>query len=153
MTSTIKVAEFATLAGRTLDVSPWLEITQERVDLFADATNDHQFIHVDQEQAAKTPFRGTIAHGFLTVSLISFLIAEKTIRPEGLVMGLNYGSDKVRFLQPVRMGERIRAHQKILEVHQKSPTNWLLKTQVSIEIENQEKPALIAEFLVMYIVK
>lgn len=153
MTSTIKIAEFSTLAGRELEVSPWLEITQERVNLFADATNDHQFIHVDQEQAAKTPFRGTIAHGFLTLSLVSFLIAEKSIRPEGLVMGLNYGSDKVRFLQPVRMGERIRAHQKILEVHQKNPTNWLLKTLVTIEIENQEKPALIAEFLVMYIVK
>ena len=153
MTRTIKAAELPTLAGRELEASSWLEITQERVNLFADATNDHQFIHVDQEQAAKTPFRGTIAHGFLTLSLVSFLIAENTVQPEGLVMGLNYGSDKVRFLQPVRMGERIRAHQKILEVHQKSATNWLLKTLVSIEIENQDKPALVAEFLAMYIVK
>jgi acyl dehydratase len=153
MTDTIKVAELTTLAGRELEVSSWLEITQERVNQFADATNDHQFIHVDEEKAAKTPFGGTIAHGFLTLSLVSFLTEEKTIRPEGLVMGLNYGSDKVRFLQPVRVGQRIRAHQKILEVTEKSSTNWLFKILVSIEIEDNEKPALIAEILFMYMVR
>jgi len=153
MTNTIKVSELPSLAGRELEASSWLEITQERINQFADATNDHQFIHVDPKQAANTPFGGTIAHGFLTLSLISYLSAETAIYPEGLVMGLNYGSDKVRFLQPVRVGQRIRAHQKILQVDEKSRTNWLFKTLVTIEIENQEKPALIAEFLAMYIIK
>jgi len=153
MTHSIKVAEFPTLIGQDLEASSWLEITQERINQFADATNDHQFIHVDPEQAAKTPFGGTIAHGFLTLSLVSYLTADTAILPEGLVMGLNYGSDKVRFLQPVRAGQRIRAHQKILEVDEKSHTNWLIKTLVSVEIENINKPALIAEFLVMYIIK
>ncbi len=149
----MKAIELPTLAGQELEVSSWLEITQERVNQFADVSNDHQFIHVDSEKAAKTPFRGTIAHGFLILSLISYLTAEKVIQPEGLIMGINYGMDKVRFLQPVRMGQRIRAHQKVLEVTEKSHTKWLFKTRVTIEIENSEKPALIAEFLAMYIVK
>lgn len=153
MADNIKVADLTTLAGRELDPSSWLEITQERVNQFADSTNDHQFIHVDEEMAAKTPFGGTIAHGFLILSLIAFLTEEKMIRPEGLVMGLNYGSDKVRFLQPVRVGQRIRAHQRILEVTEKSSTNWLFKILVSIEIEDSEKPALSAEVLFMYIVR
>ena len=130
-----------------------MEITQERINQFADATNDHQFIHVDPERAAQTPFGGPIAHGFLTLSLISHLTSETSVKPEGLVMGINYGSDKVRFLQPVRVGSRIRAQQKILEATEKNPGQWLIKTAVTIEIENSEKPALIAEFLAMLIVR
>lgn len=152
MNQIVSISEFAALEGRELEASSWLEISQQRVDKFADATNDHQFIHVDPVRAAETPFGGTIAHGFLTLSLVSYLIAEKAVYPEGLAMGLNYGSDKVRFLQPVRVGQRIRAHQKVLSVTQKSPGNWLIKTQVSVEIENSIKPALIAEIMALYIV-
>jgi len=153
MSETIKAADLTGLAGRELEPSSWLEITQERINRFADATNDHQFIHVDPEKAAKTPFGGPIAHGFLTLSMIPYLTSETSIKPEGLVMGLNYGSDKVRFLQPVRVGSRIRALQKLLEVNEKNPGQWLIKTSVTIEIENVEKPALIAEFLAMLIVR
>jgi len=153
MSLTIKATDFPTFVGKDLEPSSWMEITQQRVNQFADATNDHQFIHVDPEKAAQTPFGGPIAHGFLTLSLISHLTAEKSLKPEGLIMGINYGSDKVRFLHPVRVGSRIRAQQKILEVSEKNPGQWLIKTAVTIEIENVEKPALIAEFLAMLIVK
>jgi len=153
MPETINATDFPKLVGKELEPSSWMEITQQRVNQFADATNDHQFIHVDPEKAALTPFGGPIAHGFLTLSLISCLTAENSVKPEGLVMGINYGSDKVRFLQPVRVGSRIRAQQKILAVTEKNPGQWLIKTAVTIEIENAEKPALIAEFLAMLVVK
>jgi acyl dehydratase len=153
MSDTLKASDLPGLVGKELETSSWMEVTQERVNQFADATNDHQFIHVDPEKAAQTPFGGTIAHGFLTLSLTVGLLEESALRPEGLIMGLNYGSDKVRFLQPVRVGSRIRAHQKILEVTEKHPGQWLIKTAVTIEIENVEKPAMIAETLGMLIVK
>ena len=153
MSETIKAANLTTLIGQDLEPSSWLEITQERVNQFADATNDHQFIHVDPEKAAQTPFGGPIAHGFLTLSLVPFLTGEKSKPIDGLVMGINYGSDKVRFLQAVRVGSRIRAQQKILEVTEKRPGQWLTRTLVTIEIENEQKPALIAENLAMMIVK
>jgi len=153
MTETIKASELPSLVGQELEPSSWLEITQERVNQFADATNDHQFIHVDPEKAAQTPFRGTIAHGFLTLSLVPCLTTEKAKEIEGVVMGINYGSDKVRFLNPVRVGSRIRARQVLLEATEKSPGQWLTKTAVTIEIENQQKPAMIAETLGMVIVR
>jgi acyl dehydratase len=153
MSETIKAQELPSLVGKEMEPSSWLEITQERVNHFADATNDHQFIHVDEEKAAQTPFRGTIAHGFLTLSLVSFLTEETSRKVEGTVMGINYGSDKVRFLQPVRVGSRIRAHQVLLEAVEKNPGQWLTKTAVTIEIEHQEKPAMVAEFLAMLIVR
>ena len=153
MVEAIKADEFATLVGRALEPSPWLEITQERVNQFADATNDHQFIHVDLEKARRTPFGGTIAHGFLSLSLLSYLNAQNGIVPEGLVMGINYGSDKVRFLAPVSVGKRIRSRQKILEVTEKKPGQWLIKTDISVEIEGEDTPALVAEILSMYVVQ
>jgi acyl dehydratase len=149
MTQPIPAAELPTLVGRELEPSPWLEITQERVDRFADATNDHQFIHVDEERAAATPFGGTIAHGFLSLSLLSYLNAQSAVRPDNLVMGINYGSDKVRYLMPVRVGKRIRSHQKVLEVTEKEPGRWLMRTAVTVEIEGEETPALVAEILSM----
>ena len=152
MAQTIPASELATLAGRELEPSPWLEITQERVDRFADATNDHQFIHVDEERAAATPFGGTIAHGFLSLSLLSYLNAQSAIVPDNLVMGINYGSDKVRYLMPVRVGKRIRSRQKVLEVTEKEPGRWLLRTAVTVEIEGEETPALVAEILSMMVV-
>lgn len=149
---TIATKDMPSLVGTELEPSPWLEITQERVDQFADATNDHQFIHVDPEKAAKTPFGGPIAHGFLSLSLLSYLNEQVAIFPENLVMGVNYGSDKVRYLMPVRVGKRIRSRQKILEVAEKKPGQWLMKTAVTVEIEDEETPALVAEILSMMIV-
>ena len=142
-----------TLIGKELEPSDWLEMTQERIDQFADATNDHQFIHVDKEKAAQTPFGGTVAHGFLTLSLLSYLMAQNTFAPEGMAMGLNYGSDKVRYLAPVKVGQRIRARQKILEAAEKRPGQWLCKIAVTVEIDGESVPALIAEILTMYIIK
>lgn len=151
MTNAVPVSELAGLIGTEFEPSDWLEITQERVDQFADATNDHQFIHVDAEAAAKTPFGGTIAHGFLTLSLISYFSYESGFEVEGAVMGLNYGSDRVRYLAPVPVGGRVRARTKLLEVSEKKPGQWLLKTEVTIEIEGNETPALVAEILGLYI--
>jgi acyl dehydratase len=153
MSEAFKASDFPTLIGTDLEPSSWMEITQERVNQFADATNDHQFIHVEPEKAAQTPFGGPIAHGFLTLSLTVCLTEENALKPEGLIMGINYGSDKVRFIQPVRVGSRIRAHQKILDATEKHPGQWLIKTAVTIEIENIEKPAMIAETLSMLVVK
>lgn len=153
MTKTIAASDLPTLVGTELEPSSWLEITQERINLFADATDDHQFIHVDPERAAKTPFGGTIAHGFLTLSMLPFLSLESAILPEGLVMGVNYGSDKVRFLQPVRAGKRIRACQKVLDVTEKKPGHWLIKNALTVEIEDEKVPALIAEILSMYVIE
>jgi acyl dehydratase len=147
----IKAQDLPTLVGTELEPSDWFEITQPRVNQFADATNDHQFIHVKPLRAKFTPFRGTIAHGFLVLSMISHLAQQNAVRPDGLKMALNYGSDKVRFLKPVRVGKRIRARQKIIDVTEKKPHHWLVKTEITIDIENEEKPALIAEMLAMYI--
>ncbi len=152
MPETIKAADLPTLVGKELEPSPWFEITQERVNQFADATNDHQYIHVDEAKAAKTPFGGTIAHGFLSLSLLPYLNSQSAVVPENLVMGINYGSDKVRYLTPVRVGKRIRTLQKILDVTEKNPGQWLLKTAVTVEIEGEPKPALIAETLSMMVV-
>ncbi|MDH3747173.1 MAG: MaoC family dehydratase [Gammaproteobacteria bacterium] len=152
MTETIKPDDLPSLIGRELEPSPWIEITQERVNQFADATNDHQFIHVDPEKAAQTPFGGPIAHGFLSLSLLSYLTAQNAIVPDNLVMGINYGSDKVRYLMPVRVGKRIRSRQKVLEVTEKKPGQWLIKNAVTVEIEDEETPALVAEILSMMVV-
>jgi acyl dehydratase len=152
MTQTIKAEELPGLVGKELEPSPWLEITQERVNQFAEATNDFQFIHVDPEKAAQTPFGGPIAHGFLSLSLLSYLNAQNAIVPENMVMGINYGSDKVRYLMPVRVGKRIRSKQTVLEVSEKSPGQWLIKNAVTVEIEGEEKPALVAEILSMMVV-
>lgn len=153
MTDPISLRAFAGLAGMELPPSPWLEITQARIDQFADATNDHQFIHTDPERARKTPFGGTIAHGFLTLSLLSDLLGACWPVPEGLVMGLNYGSDKVRYLAPVKCGQRIRARGIITDVDEKRPGQWLVKTKVTIDIEGESAPALIAEILSMFVIE
>ena len=151
MKKTIKAEDLPGLVGTELEPSPWIEITQERVNQFAEATNDHQFIHVDPEKAAQTPFGGPIAHGFLSLSLLSYLNAQSAVVPENLLMGINYGSDKVRYLMPVRVGKRIRSRQTVLEVTEKQPGQWLLKTAVTVEIEGEETPALVAEILSMMV--
>ena len=152
MTGYVKPADIPGLLGVDLDPSAWIEITQDRVNEYADATNDHQFIHVDLEEAKESPFGGTIAHGFLTLSLLTFLLSEHLVVPEDTAVTLNYGSDKVRFLKPVAVGQRIRAKQQLLEANEKKPGQWLMKMNVTIEIEAEETPALIAEILFMHIV-
>lgn len=153
MVQTITTAEFALLAGKELEPSGWLEITQERINQFADATNDHQFIHTDPVKARQTPFGSTIAHGYMTLSLLSYLLAQNTVSPAGTAMALNYGSDKVRYLAPVKAGQRVRARQKIMEIAEKRPGQWLCKIAVTVEIDGETTPALIAEILTMYISK
>lgn len=151
MKTSITAKDLPSLVGSELESSDWFEITQAQVNQFADATHDHQFIHVKPLRATFTPFRGTIAHGFLVLSMISHLAQQNAVRPDGLKMALNYGSDKVRFLTPVRVGKRIRARQRIIDVTEKKPGHWLVKTEITIDIEKEDKPALIAEMLAMYI--
>ncbi len=143
--------EMVNAIGTKYEPGEWIEVTQDRINAFADCTEDHQFIHVDLEKAAQTPFGGTIAHGFLTLSLLSKLIEGNGVVPENTVMGLNYGFDKVRFLAPVRAGKRVRAHVEVLNVERKDDNRFLIKNGISIEIEGEEKPALVAEWLSMVI--
>lgn len=139
--------------GEEIGVSDWHTITQEDVNTFADVTRDHQYIHIDEEKAAQTPFGGTIAHGFLTLSMLSYF-AENGAGAgfENAKMGVNYGFDKVRFIHPVRVGSRVRARSILMSVEEKSPGQFLLRKGVTVEIEGVEKPALISEWLVMQIV-
>ncbi|MDH3374815.1 MAG: MaoC family dehydratase [Gammaproteobacteria bacterium] len=153
MTRYVSAAELQDLVGTELEPSEWLEISQDRVNEFADATNDHQFIHVDLERAKASPFGGTIAHGFLTLSLLTHLLSEPMVVPKNTAMTINYGSDKVRFLKPVAVGQRVRAKQQLVKVNEKKPGQWLLKTSVNVEIEGEETPALIAEILFMHFVE
>ena len=138
------------LAARTGEerVSDWVEVTQAMIDTFAEATGDHQFIHVDPTKAAMTPFGGTIAHGFLTLSLMP-LLSQKTPQPriEGVKMGVNYGGNKVRFLTPVRSGKRVRGRYKTLELAEKRPGQWQQTVEFTVEIEGESKPAMIAEWI------
>ena len=143
--------EMVNAAGTRFEPGEWVEISQERINAFADCTEDHQFIHVDQEKAAQTPFGGTIAHGFLTLSLLSKMVESNGIYPENLVMGINYGFDKIRFLTPVRAGKRVRAHVTITDVDRKDDNRFLVKQSVSVEIEGEENPALVADWLSMVI--
>jgi acyl dehydratase len=152
MTRYVSASELPGLVGTELDASDWMKITQDRVNEFADATNDRQFIHVDLEKAKASPFGGTIAHGFLTLSLLTHLLAEHMALPENTALTINYGSDKVRFLKPVAVGQRIRAKQQLLEATEKKPGHWLMKMSVTVEIEGEQTPALIAEILFMHIV-
>jgi acyl dehydratase len=137
--------------NKPMDATEWVKIDQDRINGFADVTMDHQFIHVDEKAAAQTPFGTTIAHGYLTLSMISHFLGECGIGPENALMAINYGSDKVRFLQPVPVNSEIRARSTLLEVSDKAPGQLLTKTSVSIEIRGQEKPALVAEILSLFI--
>ncbi len=140
--------------GREMGVSDWFQIDQKRIDAFADATLDHQFIHVNPEQAKETPFGSTIAHGYLTLSLLPYLQATmpEHIIPKGLKMGMNYGFDRLRFMAPVKVGQRIRASATLTEAAEKRAGQWLLTYEYKIEIENEDKPALVAQWLLMYFV-
>ncbi len=143
---------FQTDIGTDEGTGDWFEITQEQVDQFADVTHDHQFIHVDPERAAATPFGGTIAHGFLTLSMLTHLAAGASAAPpdpakyEGILMGINYGFNKVRFVSPVKVGARIRARAVTSNVELKG-TMVEVTRNFTVEIEGEEKPALVAEWL------
>ena len=145
--------DIAAKVGEPLGTSEWVEISQERIDQFAEATGDHQFIHVNPEMAKMTPFGGTIAHGFLTLSMIPYLSANSDIpRPDGVKMGVNYGGNKTRFINPVRSGKRIRGHWKLLELEEKRPGQWQQVHEITIEIEGEDKPALITEWIMQFVV-
>lgn len=140
--------ELQAKAGETIGTSEWLLVDQEMIDKFADATGDHQFIHVNPDMAKMTPFGGTIAHGFLTLSLIPVLTEKSDIRrPDGIKMALNYGGNRVRFLKPVRSGKRVRAHFKLLEMEEKKPNQWQQTVEITLEIEGEEKPGYVAEWI------
>jgi acyl dehydratase len=149
---TYTTEEMLALPGTKFEPGACFEVDQSRINAFADCTLDHQFIHIDEEKAKATPFGGTIAHGFLTLSLLVKLCEEATVAHENTVMGVNYGFDKVRFLAPVRAGKRVRAHVEIAEVDQKDANRFLVKQNISVEIEGEETPALIAEWLSMIFV-
>ena len=146
--ATITAQERSQQVGDEL-VSDWVTVSQEMIDKFADATGDHQFIHIDPEKAKLTPFGGTVAHGFLTLSLIPLLASRLIDAPtiEGVKMGVNYGGNKVRFIQPVRSGRRVRGRFVLSEFSEKRPGQWQQVNEITIEIEGEDKPAMIAEWI------
>jgi acyl dehydratase len=139
------VDELRAAVGSTLGVSDWVTVDQSHVDTFADATGDHQWIHVDRERAKAGPFGTTIAHGFLTLSLLPVLVAQ-TFQVEGTKMGVNYGLNKVRFTSPVPVGSKVRASAELADVTDVEG-GVQLTTKVTVEIEGSERPALVAEWL------
>lgn len=141
------LAEIRDRIGQEVGVSSWLTMDQQRINEFADATEDRQFIHTDPEAAARTPFGGTIGHGFLTLSMLSRMAAEAMLVPDSIKMAVNYGLDRVRFIAPVRSGRRIRGRFRLDSVDEKAPGQLLLRHTVTVEIEGEEKPALTAEWL------
>jgi acyl dehydratase len=143
--------EMVNAVGTKFEPSAWIEVTQERINAFADCTEDHQFIHIDEEKAAQTPFGGTIAHGFLTLSLLPRMVEGNGVIPENVVMGINYGFDKVRFLAPVRAGKRVRANVEVTGVERKDDNRFLIRQAVSVEIEGEDTPALVADWLSMVV--
>ncbi|MBX8489695.1 MaoC family dehydratase [Pseudomonas cichorii] len=145
----VPATELKNYIGKELGRSEWLTIDQERINLFAEATGDFQFIHVDPVKAAKTPFGGTIAHGLLSLSLIPKLMGDLLVMPEGLKMVVNYGLDSVRFVQPVKVDSRVRLKVELTDVTEKKPGQWLLKATATMEIDGQEKPAFVAEPLTL----
>jgi acyl dehydratase len=135
------------MVGRPVGVSDWIEVSQDRIAEFAEATEDRQFIHLDPDAAAQTPFGGTIAHGFLSLSLLSRMAADAMLVPDTTRMAVNYGLDRVRFLAPVKSGKRVRGHFTLTGADEKAPGQLLLNHQVTVEIEGEDKPALTAQWL------
>jgi acyl dehydratase len=135
--------------GTEIGASAWILVDQDAINRFAEVTQDHQFIHVDPEAAAKTPFGGTIAHGFLTLSLLSRMAADVLLVPEATRMGVNYGFEKVRFLAPVRAGKRVRGRFTLASAEEKRPGQYQFVHNVTVEIEGEEKPALIADWIAL----
>jgi len=152
--SKISIQDFQAKAGKWEAKSPWVEISQELINTFADATHDHQFIHMDDDRAKEeTPFGGTIAHGFLSLSLLSKFISDVIPQIENKEMVINYGFEKIRFLNPVPSGSRLRGHIKLIECNERKTREYLSKYDISVEIENIEKPALVCEWLGLTVLK
>jgi acyl dehydratase len=146
------LAEIRSRVGKEIGLSSWLTVDQSRIDAFAEATEDRQFIHVDPDAAAATPFGGTIAHGFLTLSLLSRMAAEAMLLPDTLKMAVNYGLEEVRFLAPVRSGKRVRGRFTLDSIDEKAPGRVLMRHRVTVEIEGEDKPALTALWLGLMII-
>lgn len=142
----MQLQDMVAQVGQDIGTSEWIVVDQARIDHFADTTEDHQFIHVNPEMAKATPFGGTIAHGFLTLSLLSKMMETACEKP-AVAMSVNYGFNKVRFLTPVKSGKRIRGHFKLLELAEKRPGQWQQTVEVTVEIEDEGKPCLIAEWI------
>ena len=146
------IEEIRDRIGSEVGISDWIPIDQPAIDAFAEVTHDHQFIHVDPEAAARTPFGGTVAHGFLTLSLLSRMASDVLLRPEGLKMGVNYGFDRVRFMAPVRSGKRVRGRFRLTAFEEKRSGQYQFVHNVTVEIEGEDKPALIADWIGMIFV-
>ena len=147
MTTTLTLAELLDAPPRDLGTSDWHEITQDQIDLFAEATGDHQWIHVDPEAAANGPFGTTVAHGYLTLSMLPMLLSE-VVSVTDAAMGVNYGTEKIRFTSPVPVGSRVRLHAKLAAAERRGP-GVLWRVAVEVEIEGGEKPALVGEVVYM----
>lgn len=146
----LPVDELKKRVGKEIGVSDWLPIDQKRINAFADATMDYQWIHVDEEAAAKGPFRKTIAHGYLTISLLPYFSSGISVIPEGTMMAINYGMNKLRFVNPVPVNSKIRDRMSLTNVEEKGGGRILVTTTHTIEIEGADKPAAIAETLSMF---
>lgn len=153
MADAVTVEELKDMIGTETGVSDWFTVDQERINQFADVTLDHQFIHIDKEKAKHTPFGTTIAHGFLTLSLMTKLCEGASAAVKGTVMGVNYGTDKVRFIAPVKVDSNIRARVVLKSVEDKGPGRYQLTNTVTVEIEGEDKPALIADWISMIFVQ
>jgi acyl dehydratase len=152
MVTTVSRADIDKYIGYQAEPTEWHTITQEQINQFADCTLDHQYIHVDPERAKQTPFGTTIAHGFLSLSLLSYFATQYSIVIEGITMAINSGFDKVRFLAPVKVGSRIRAVAKVAAVAETKPGQFRIRTDVTVEIEGEDTPALVAEWIGVQIV-
>jgi acyl dehydratase len=137
------------LIGKEVGLSDWVLLDQARIDQFAALTNDHQFIHVDPERARRTPLGGTIAHGFLTLSMLGDLVRAADFAMAGATWGMNYGFDRIRFLTPVKSGSRIRGRFTLKAMDERSPGQWMGRLEVVVEIEGESRPALVAEWLTL----
>ncbi|MEI6894072.1 MAG: MaoC family dehydratase [Colwellia sp.] len=153
MPTIINRKDIADVIGFQAPPTDWHQIVQAQINQFADCTLDHQFMHVDEKKAQATDFGSTIAHGFLTLSMLSHFAENFSVIIDGFYMGLNAGFDKIRFLQPVTVNSRIRAHAKIVAIEEKKPGQFRLCTEVSIEIEGCDTPALVAEWISVQMVK
>jgi acyl dehydratase len=151
-TATTSLADYKAKAGTELGVSSWVDITQDKINQFANVTGDHQFIHVDVEAAKQTPFGGTIAHGLLTLALLPAFAHDVLPSIEGVKMGINYGYNKIRFLSPVKTGKRLRGRFTLKEVTEPKLGQLMSVFNVSVEIENEDKAALLAEWVILEIV-
>lgn len=150
--SDFNFTDLQNMIGQEIGLSDWVTVDQERITAFAEVTGDDQWIHTDPERAAReTPFGGTIAHGYLTLSMLAGLVGTVKELPAGVLMGINYGLDKVRFLNPVRAGSRVRNRAVLVSIEQRDSNQWLVKVTNTVEIEGESKPALVAESLALFI--